>query len=183
MIEGLSIPEMMNISFIGLGLILALYTVISDRLNQLQGKRRSRHSSLKNKEDKAILKLVENKHDKDSKEELKTVWKKIEKIESGVGYHYNWGYFTSGIAFVVTLIGSFTISMLAPFLSERTIDMFFFYSKVILIVGMLNFFYVWFRIMFDMRALFRDKMEIIEGVEEEQKKEETKKEKKKPTKK
>lgn len=161
----MALTNTLELSLIGLGLILALYTIISDRINDLQEKKIKEHLVLKNKEDNAISKLLTNKSDTEAKKELKSVWKKVEKITSGTEYHYNWGYFVSGIFFTVNLLSAFFIDFFSKYLTEKTITAIFIYSEIAVLVGLLNFLYIWVRTMLDMRALFRYKMEVIEESE------------------
>ena len=159
--------QIANISLIGLGLSLALYTMISNRLNDLQEERKVRLSSYKKQEEHALEKLANNLRDNESKTELKAIWFNLDQISSGNAYHYNWGYFVSGILFMSSLVGSFTMSYMLDFTNTISIDPILFVSKILLSLGLINFFIVWLLTMLDMRKLFRYKMDIIEGDKDE----------------
>ncbi|MBS3081009.1 hypothetical protein J4221_06035 [Candidatus Pacearchaeota archaeon] len=160
MIIFLGEESIINISLIGLGLLVALYTIFSDRINDFRENRNSRFIDLSKEEIKKIRELKTNE-DKQTKEELIDLWQEKKKIESGLSYHQDLGYFISGILFIISILIVFVVSYFNKF------ENILIYSQFLLLAGLINFFYIWIRTMLDMRTLFKWKMEIVEGNKEE----------------
>ena len=160
MIIFLGEESIINIYVIGLGLLVALYTIFSDRINDFRENRNSRFIDLSKEEIKKIRELKTNE-DKQTKEELIDLWQEKKKIESGLSYHQDLGYFISGILFIISILIVFVVSYFNKF------ENILIYSQFLLLAGLINFFYIWIRTMLDMRTLFKWKMEIVEGNKEE----------------
>lgn len=171
MVTWISIESIIEISLVGLGLLLALYTIISNRLDDLQSYRTSQYIKLKKKEEYTFKKLNNNKRDCDLRDELNEVSYRIDNITSGLSYHYNMGYIVSGSLFMASIILSLvsTSSILLPYLPEYYLRIIQDYAVLSLFGGIVNFFYIWFKTMLDMRTLFVEKMEVAIESEKEEK--------------
>lgn len=178
--EFLSVESLINTSLIGMGLLLALYTMISSHLSDLQ----RNHGMLSDSNswklfEKSVLKEASKGglSRAEYQRQLKQAWKKMDRISSGGGYQYSWGHLISGSMFMVTIMLGFVLKLL-PSISWNlsAIDSVMAFSTFF---GTFNFFIIWIFIFWDMRALFREKLEIKEGIEDEVKVRKSKKKSKK----
>lgn len=144
---------MIEVSLIGLGLLLALYTLVIEKLEDLRKLRRDKDlgridvmNNLKG--------LAEKQKDKETRDELEILAANINKILRAVGYEFDWGYFVSGCLFALSLLGG--------------IILFFYDSKALSIVLILsligaicNFLWIWFKTMISFRKILKGKFDIL----------------------
>lgn len=155
MVVLLDIPTLMNTSLIGLGLLLALYTMISNKISDLREKDNYHHNREKQRENYLLNKQSLTTQDK---KEIRKIWDKEKSIISGENYQYDKGFFISGIIFMIVSVGSIICSLINK---VDLIEVITLILEIVFIMGLINFFYIWLKIMTDMRLLFKGEEEVF----------------------
>lgn len=171
MVEIIS-EKIVEISLIGLGLVIALYAIIMDTLEDLVKKRISHLRKLRKERDEVFEKLKEdkeneelNKRNEELREEIKTYNKPP--------FHYDFGYIIAGIFFTLTLIFPFY----STFFEYEDLNVFKFfvdYAPHLLFIGIIVFVIVWFKTMIDLRNLTLGKFDELQEKDEEKEEKEEK---------
>jgi uncharacterized membrane protein len=154
--------EMIQVSFIGIGLIIAVYALIQPSLTELIKKREDKLKKETQILEELIKKLEGDKKNEDLLEKIRKSQGKVNRLGRSP-YHYDLGYISSGVLFSVVLI----INFLAYNLEYNpeglfNLDSFIIYSPYLLFIGILNFLAVWILTMIDFRNLTLAKYEEVQ---------------------
>ena len=137
-----------EISLIGLGLLLALYTLVIGKIEDFREENHNKKNTVSQ-----IRILIEKESDTSVKKELNILVDNLDKTQKGSGYEYDWGYFVSGIFFVLSLL----IGFLTYLWSNITLLKL---GMICALLGILNFCFVWFKTMIAFRRILKGKLEI-----------------------
>ena len=139
---------LIEVSLINLGLILALYTLVIEKIEDL----RDYNNSKKNKVSQ-IRKLAKIETNNSLKKELIELANNIDKTLKGYGYEYDYGYFVSAILYIISMLIGFIILFWNNYILV-------YLGFVCLLLGIINFSYVWFKTMIAFRRILKGKLEI-----------------------
>lgn len=170
MIDSSFLNRIIEISLIGLGLLIGLYAIIMDRLEDLLKTKIKEINSLKNKRDAIFDKLNKNREDNKLREEYIGLEREIEQLSKSP-YHYNFGYIISGIFFIITLIFPY-YSLYIGYDKLNYSKIFVDKAPFFIFCGLINFIYIWVKTMIDFRNLTLKRFDEIQ--EEESKRRQTK---------
>ena len=134
--------------------MIALYTIILDKISHLSQNRMDRLKELTKKRDILFEKLEKDKSNRDLSKEYDALVGEINSLLN-VPYHYDFGYVISGLLFFISLFLSCTFYYYPNWFIGNNLFTIFTpllpHLALIFIIGVLNFFYVWFRTMVDAR--------------------------------
>lgn len=158
-------PELiLEVDLIGFGLMVALYAVIMERMEDIRQDRllkSKQREGLEDRETEIIYKLQTDKRNKELKIELLGIDTYINKIVYGLAYHYSDGYFVSSILFVGSVLFVF-FSSLNIFLIYGLNSVFLMMAQAFLWGGVSNLCILWFLTLNDMNRILKDKIRAIE---------------------
>ena len=97
------IESIIQISLVGLGLVIGLYAIVNQSIEELIERRFKKLKGLRDKRDAVFDRLRNDKENEGLILEYNQLQEQI-KILSKLPYHYDYGYMLSGIAFIITLI-------------------------------------------------------------------------------
>jgi hypothetical protein len=163
MIETEVLKEIWGFAGVALSIIIALYAIVMDKVEDLIERRVNELKRLRPKRDQTLERLNKDKENEEIAEKYNSIIKQINDLIS-VPYQYNWGYMFSGILFALVLIFSF-IEVYIMRLESTSWEPFVIYAPYFLLIGLINFVYVWFRTMIDLRNLTLTKFDEIESEE------------------
>ncbi len=157
------LQAIIGLSFIGIALVLALYTIIIQTLDELIKKRIKNLKKATSERDKIFDELGHDKDNIELKKQYDLLHEEVENLKN-IPYYQNWGYVISAIFFALALFFSFT-----PQYFGREILGFFNglveYSPHFLFIGILNFFYICFQTMSDLRNYTLGKFDEYQAIE------------------
>ncbi len=167
MVNILSPQDIIQTSLVGLGLIIALYAILTDKIKELQKTKNSKRSRWIENRKNMLGKMVNDIDNIDLDEEFEELKSKEENIILGKRYSYRWGYFISGVLFIGSIIFAFLALYDANIFIDSVNNMLFIISTLFFIVGLGHFSILWIITMFDMRSILIGDIELIQETEKE----------------
>ena len=162
---GISLNSIMDMSFIGLGLVLGLYAIIIDKIEELLEKQYKDLKKAKKKRDRALEKVSKDKDDDVAHYEYTQLRETVKQLNKPK-WHYNYGYIGICLLFSISLFFSYFGLV---YLNELNGILAYFVNNswLFLGVGIIVFMVVMFLTMVDIRRLTLEKFDSFEEREKE----------------
>lgn len=159
----LSIDRIIDISLVGLGLVIALFAIIQSSLDELVTRRGNVLEKAISFRDDLYTRLGKNQKDEKVADDYDDARNKV-NILAKLPYHFNFGYIISGLFFTICITPSYLYLYLQS--SNSIIITLTNLSPLFLLFGLINFIYVWFRTIIDLRNLTLEKFDKLQEKEE-----------------
>ena len=169
----LNLEAIITTSLVGLGLLVALYALIFQQIDQIVDKRIKKLKTIITQRDEAYKKIDEDRDNESYQENYNQLRADVKRFRD-IQYHYGWGYIISGILFSTSLFFPFVDTYYPTFIGTN-FEFFVNNAHLIMFVGLMNFVVIFFATIWDLKTFITQKIDEIEY--QDNKKQEGKKKK------
>lgn len=158
---------LINASMIGLGLLIAIYTISSPRITEILKRRKLKLSMLVKERENIFLAMKNNKSDEKLTNRYKEIQKKIKNCRN-VPFHLDLGYNMSASFFAISLI--IPILIFFDFIPKDVVNLSMWYF----IFGIIILLWIWFAMFAEYRLYINKEFDKVSEKSEDIEKEESK---------